>query len=399
MHVSRWSSSCTKLSSQPIMCPCGHQCSQYGWSASDTSTLRKPCARAPGRRAAEVREQLVLALGVEHERALGAVDLPAHLVLAPGCEARRLERAVGAVLELDRGLEGVVDVDGAARPLGDERLRQAREVLGLADEVARLVDDVRAEIAERPGSGLLLVEPPDLRELRIHDPLLVVARAEVVDLAELAGLDQLLGEDDRRIEAVVERRHVLDARGRDLPPDLVALVGVAAERLLADDVLARLGRRDRRLEVGVVGPAVVEDLHVGIGDDVFPAGRVLLVAVAARGLAHRLLGAARDRDEPRDVRRRPGHVRDLLERVRVRAPHERVAEHADADLGDGVVAGPLVAHRDEADLLLLAHASHHAWPGTSGFLMKSGLRNLMHCSQPSSSLMTGSSCSNESTKS
>ena len=38
-------------------------------------------------------------------------------------------------------------------------------------------------------------------------------------------------------------------------------------------------------------------------------------------------------------------------------------------------------------------------PGPSGFLMISGLRNWMHCSQPSSSDMTGSSCSNESTKS
>ena len=26
------------------MWPCGHQCSQNGWSASETSTVRKPCA-------------------------------------------------------------------------------------------------------------------------------------------------------------------------------------------------------------------------------------------------------------------------------------------------------------------------------------------------------------------
>src|SRR4051812_44823863 len=30
------------------MCPCGHQCCQNGWSDSDTSTLRKPCAWRPG---------------------------------------------------------------------------------------------------------------------------------------------------------------------------------------------------------------------------------------------------------------------------------------------------------------------------------------------------------------
>ena len=78
---------------------------------------------------------------------------------------------------------------------------------GLADEVARLVDHVRAEVAERARPGDRLVEPPDLRELRVHDPLLVVAPAEVVDLAELAGVDHLLRQPDRREEAVVEGGH------------------------------------------------------------------------------------------------------------------------------------------------------------------------------------------------
>ena len=78
------------------------------------------------RRAAEVHLQLVHALLVEDDRALRAVDLPAHLVLAPEREARRLVRADGAVLELDGGLERVVDVDRAPGPLVDERLAAGR---------------------------------------------------------------------------------------------------------------------------------------------------------------------------------------------------------------------------------------------------------------------------------
>ena len=31
-----------------MMWPCGHQCSQNGWSASETSTVRKPCADSAG---------------------------------------------------------------------------------------------------------------------------------------------------------------------------------------------------------------------------------------------------------------------------------------------------------------------------------------------------------------
>ena len=187
-------------------------------------------------------------LGVEDDRPLRAVDLPAHLVLAPEREPRRLVRPDRAVLELDGGLEGVVDVDGPAGPLLDERPQDPVDGAGLADEVAGLVDHVRAEVAEGAGAGDLLVEPPDLRELGIHDPLLVVAAAEVVDLAELARVDHLLREPDRGVEAVVERGHVLHARLGDRLPDLVALLGRPAERLLADHVLAGPCGRDRRLE-------------------------------------------------------------------------------------------------------------------------------------------------------
>ena len=85
----------------------------------------------------------------------------------------------------------------------------------------------------------------------------------MADLAELAGLDHLPGEPHRRHEAVVEPAEVLDAGRRDPLPDLVALGGVAAERLLAEDVLARLGGGDRGLGVERVRAAVVEEPIAG----------------------------------------------------------------------------------------------------------------------------------------
>ena len=71
----------------------------------------------------------------------------------------------------------------------------------------------------------------------------------MADLAELARLDHLAGEAHCRDEAVVEGAEMLDAGRLDTLPDVVALVGIAAERLLAEHVLARLGCRDRRLGV------------------------------------------------------------------------------------------------------------------------------------------------------
>ena len=105
----------------------------------------------------------------------------------------------------------------------------------------------------------------------------------------------------------------------------------ATERLLAEDVLARLRRRDARFGVNVVGAAVVEDLHVGVGDQVAPVGIVFLVAVAFGGFGGRFGVAPGDRDQSRDGDRRIHHVGQLLECVGVRLAHEGIAEHPDAN--------------------------------------------------------------------
>ena len=121
----------------------------------------------------------------------------------------------------------------------------------------------------------------------------------MTDLSELAGVDQLARETNGRDEAVVERAHVLHAgRGHPLP-DVVALVGVAPERLLADDVLARFCGGNRRLGMQRVGAEVVEEPDRRIGHEVLPFGRPALEAVARRGFAHCVFVPTCDRDEPR----------------------------------------------------------------------------------------------------
>ena len=174
---------------------------------------------------------------------------------------------------------------------------KASDLVDLADEVAGEVDDMGPEIPERSRAGFHAVEPPHLR-VGIT-PVLQVAAAEVADLAELAGIDQLPRETDGRDEAVVERAQMLDAGCGHTPPNLVALVGVAPQWLLADDVLACLGSENGRLGVERVRPEVVEELDVGIGDELLPARRESFEPVALGGLAHGPLIAACYRDEPR----------------------------------------------------------------------------------------------------
>ena len=227
--------------------------------------------------------QLVQPLHVERERALRAVDLPLERVAAAEREPRRLDRP-------DR-----------ARSRTRRRPRSRRRPAGRGGRCGRAPTTVAISPTRKRARSITWVprspsapEPASsgskrqVSSARIVAPVLQVAAAEVADLAELAGLDHLAREPHGGDEAVVEAAEVLDAGRLDALPDVVALVGVAAERLLAEDVLAGLGGGDRRLGVERVGAAVVEEPDRRVGDDVVPVGRPALVAVARRPSPRRL---------------------------------------------------------------------------------------------------------------
>ena len=125
---------------------------------------------------------------------------------------------------------------------------------------------------------------------------------------------------------------MLDAGCGDAAPHVVTLVRRAPEWLLAQDMLARFGGGDCGVGVERVGPTVVEEPDPLIRDDVVPVRRPPLVAVSASGLCDRILVPPGDGDQPWHERGSRRHVLELAKGVRVRLPHERVAEHADADL-------------------------------------------------------------------
>ena len=291
--------------------------------------------------------ELVQPLHVEGERSLGAVDLPLEGVTAAEREPRRLDRPDRAAFELDGRLDRVVDLP--AREEGADERRHGGDV---ADEEAREIDHVGSEVTERARPGRGGVEAPGV-EGRVVAPVLEVAASEVADLTELTCFDHLAGEAYGGDEAVVEGAEVLDPCGGDPLPDVVALVGVAAERLLAENVLARLGGGDRGLGMKRVRAPVVEQPDRRVADDVAPVGRPPLVAVPLRRTCHRSLVPAGDRDEPRHQRRRPRHVLDLAERIRMGFAHECVPEHADPDLLDP--AGCLSTRRRTDATCLVAH--------------------------------------------
>ena len=76
------------------------------------------------------------------------------------------------------------------------------------------VDDVRADVAERARSGLLLVQTPGQRGVLVGQPVLQVLRPDLPDRADRAVRDHRLGQGDRRRAAVGEAHHGLLAGRR-----------------------------------------------------------------------------------------------------------------------------------------------------------------------------------------
>src|SRR3954469_7494896 len=132
---------------------------------------------------AVVHVQLVHRLEVEGDAAGRAVELDPHGVLAPGGEPGRLVGRERATVGAPEEHRGVVDGDlaglhAAARTQPGRRLCEGT-ALDEAGEVARdlgqalageelgQINDMRADVAERAGSGLVLLQPPDQREPRV----------------------------------------------------------------------------------------------------------------------------------------------------------------------------------------------------------------------------------------
>ncbi len=232
---------------------------------------------------------------------------------------------------------------------------------------------MRADVAERAAAGLGLVQTPRQGRVLVRDPVLEVLRAHVPHGADAAVGHELARELDRRHAAVGEAHH------RDLPAPrgglggrdhLLGLGDRVRERLLAEHVLAGLERGDRDLGVGVAGRAHVDEVDVVPADERLPARLRGLPAEPLRGGGDRLRVAAAEDPHPRvegEVEEPGGGPPGL----RVRCPHERVPDHADAELR------AVVSCHDVPSVLLTAHAHGPAgrypggpWAWSACFLLR-----------------------------
>ena len=132
---SMWCSSCTNVSPQPMMWPGGHQCSQNGWSVSETSTVLKPRARSPSARNT----------CSSFRRSMSNASEPFEPLISHWNALRRPSaRRVASIVPTEPFSNSTAAsiASSTLRP-GDERLHEAGDRRDLAVQEAREVDHVR----------------------------------------------------------------------------------------------------------------------------------------------------------------------------------------------------------------------------------------------------------------
>ncbi len=202
----------------------------------------------------------------------------------------------------------------------------------LACHVLGEVHDVRAEVAERAGAGVLPAQPPGQRELGVDQPVLKVRHPHVPQSAEPPLGHHPAGQRGRGHPAVVEADHRQLAALPGLfggPDHGLGLLDGVREGLLAQDVLARGQRGDGYLGVAVARGADVDEVDVVPGDQRTPVGLGRRPAVPVGRRAHRGRVPAAHRGQ----HRAPGQVEDASHgapALGVGGAHEGVADHADA---------------------------------------------------------------------
>ena len=195
-----------------------------------------------------------------------------------------------------------------------------------------------AEIAERARARLLAAAAPGEGQVGVVEEALVEPAAEAHRRADVAAVDQLLGQHRRRGLDVVEGDHGLDAGLARGGRHLLGFGQRDRQRLLAVDVLAGGDGGERHLLVHGVRRGDVDDVDGGVVHQRAPVAGALLEAEARGGVGgERVVGVGQH------VEVRPGgqvaveHA-GAAEGVGMGLAHEARADEADVE-GSAVMRG------------------------------------------------------------
>ena len=180
---------------------------------------------------------------------------------------------------------------------------------------------MRVDIAMRPAARILFLHAPKTRSLWIHQPTLGVAGVVVANLAKRPLFNHFLRLSDGRYAAVVVADHVSDLGLGDSLQHLAALFNIHRQRFFAENVFARLGRSNRDLGMGIIRRIDIDDIDLGIGNNIAPVRGSMIPSVLLAGLLDSGSVPATDRVQPNIVL----HIektRCLTPAIAVRLAHE-----------------------------------------------------------------------------
>ena len=95
-----------------------------------------------------------------------------------------------------------------ARPFGNEGVNDAANIGEFADEIPREVNDMGIDVAVNAAAAGCFFQSPVERKFRIRQPVLCIARAEMINLSERAFSHHPLRQSDRRNAPVIVADHV-----------------------------------------------------------------------------------------------------------------------------------------------------------------------------------------------
>ena len=170
-----------------------------------------------------------------------------------------------------------------------------------------------------------------LGEIGADGPVLQEVGAVMKNLAELAAIDNLLGQGDGRDAPVVVPDRIRHTGFLDGIDHRRTLLGGAGQRLFAQHHLTRLGGSDGDLSVLIVGCANVDGVNVIALDQLAPISFVTLVAPLFGEGFGAILRAAAHRLEHRPMAEIREEVTNALVPVRVSPAHEAVADEPDVE--------------------------------------------------------------------
>ena len=292
--------------------------------------------------------KLIHPLHVEHNRALGAIDLKLVMIFTSSSHTGCFKRSDGATGKAGQEDGAVIhsDFTHLITCLTAETVIDLREdwtllykcihhpgnFRDLTHQVARHINRVGNQVAMCTAACDISLEAPDDWEVWIDNPVLQIDAAPVINAAKVAILNHLFGQCDRRHATVVETNRVWNVVLCNRILHRTRLGDRTRQWLLAEHHLASFCSLNRDFDMRIAGSDNVDEVNIIAGDDFAPIRLILGKAkLLSCGLYFVFSASAEDLQYRfnSDLRKELGQ---LAVGVGMRLPHKLISNQRNTNL-------------------------------------------------------------------